>query len=97
MKDQHTKIKGYRDLSQLEIDLMNEIKSKGEELSNLIEKVQSLRDDQFTKLHDSGVESVDGIGQSEIADSAEALDNAQYNLKTGIMWLVRSVALPQSF
>ena len=97
MKDQHTKIKGYRDLSQLEIDLMNEIKSKGEDLSNLIEKVQTLRDEQFTKLQDLEIDRIDGIGQSEIADSQEALDNAQYNLKTGIMWLVRSVALPQSF
>ena len=97
MKDQHTKIKGYRDLSQLEIDLMNEIKSKGEDLSGLIEKVQALRDEQFTKLHDLEIDRTDGIGQSEIADSQEALDNAQYNLKTGIMWLVRSVALPQSF
>ena len=97
MKDQHTKIKGYRDLSQLEIDLMNEIKSKGEDLSGLIEKVQALRDEQFTKLHDFEIDQTDGIGQSEIADSQEALDNAQYNLKTGIMWLVRSVALPQSF
>lgn len=41
MKDQHTKIKGYRDLSQAEIDMMNEIKSKGEELK---EMVQQLRD-----------------------------------------------------
>lgn len=97
MKDQHNKIKGYRDLSQLEIDLMNEIKSKGEELSNLIGKVQSLRDEQFIKLHSLEIGEIDGIGQSEIADSTEALDNAQYNLKTGIMWLVRSVALPQSF
>ena len=27
MDDQHTKIKGYRDLTQTEIDLMNKIKS----------------------------------------------------------------------
>lgn len=29
MKDQHTKIKGYRDLSQQEIDAMNSIKDAG--------------------------------------------------------------------
>jgi hypothetical protein len=29
MKDQHKKIKGYRDLSQEEIDLMNRIKEQG--------------------------------------------------------------------
>ncbi len=42
MKDQHTKIKGYRDLTQEEIDLMNEVKAKGEELGNLIAKLRSL-------------------------------------------------------
>lgn len=39
MKDQHTKIKGYRDLSQEEIDLMNEIKETGEKLGKLCEDV----------------------------------------------------------
>ena len=42
MKDQHTLIKGYRDLSQEEIDLMNEIKSEGERLGNLIVKLEEL-------------------------------------------------------
>lgn len=32
MENQHRKIKGYRELSQAEIDLMNEIKQKGVEL-----------------------------------------------------------------
>lgn len=35
MKDQHTLIKGYRDLSQDEIDCMNKIKLLGEELKQL--------------------------------------------------------------
>lgn len=35
MKDQHTLIKGYRDLTQDEIDCMNKIKNLGEELSKL--------------------------------------------------------------
>lgn len=35
MKDQHTKIKGYRDLSQEEIDLMNEVKSMSEKVGAL--------------------------------------------------------------
>ncbi|MHA3082143.1 Acb2/Tad1 domain-containing protein [Acinetobacter sp. ANC 5383] len=41
MKDQHTKIKGYRDLSQEEIDLMNEIKAKGVELGELVAKLRA--------------------------------------------------------
>ena len=40
MKDQHTKIKGYRDLSQAEIDLMNECKELSEKVGELVERVQ---------------------------------------------------------
>lgn len=35
MENQHRKIKGYRELSQEEIDLMNRIKAKGMELLQL--------------------------------------------------------------
>ena len=41
MDNQHRKIKGYRELSQFEIDLMNEIKSKGAELGELVEKLRT--------------------------------------------------------
>lgn len=40
MKDQHTKIKGYRDLSQSEIDAMNTIKAEGVRLGLLIKDLQ---------------------------------------------------------
>lgn len=36
MENQHRKINGYRELSQEEIDLMNEIKQKGVELGDLV-------------------------------------------------------------
>lgn len=41
MENQHRKIKGYRELSQEEIDLMNEIKAKGIELGELVEKLRA--------------------------------------------------------
>ncbi len=41
MKDQHTKIKGYRDLSQEEIDLMNEGKVLAEKCGEFINKLRS--------------------------------------------------------
>lgn len=44
MKDQHTRIKGYRDLSQSEIDAMNTIKAEGIRLGLLIE---DLRDSEL--------------------------------------------------
>ena len=39
MKDQHEKIKGYRDLSQEEIDLMNEVKALAEKCDQLTVKI----------------------------------------------------------
>lgn len=39
MNNQHRKIKGYRELSQTEIDLMNEVKLKGKELGELVAKL----------------------------------------------------------
>lgn len=44
MENQHRQIKGYRELSQEEIDLMNEIKAKGAELGDLVKKLRDLPD-----------------------------------------------------
>ena len=41
MDNQHKKIKGYRDLSQEEIDIMNEIKEVGEKVGELVHKVMN--------------------------------------------------------
>ena len=40
MKDQHTLIKGYRDLSQEEINLMNKIKKTGESIESLVAELR---------------------------------------------------------
>lgn len=42
MKDQYKKIKGYRDLSQEEIDLMNEGKELAEQCSKFIAKLEAV-------------------------------------------------------
>lgn len=74
MDNQHQKIKGYRDLSQTEVDLMNRIKEKGAELGELVAELQS----------------TDGLDQRAVAIG-------KTELQTGVMWLVRSVAQPESF
>ncbi len=43
MENQHRQIKGYRELSQEEIDTMNEIKSKGAELGELVAKLEGMQ------------------------------------------------------
>lgn len=42
MENQHRKIKGYRELSQDEINLMNQIKELGVEIGSLVEKLESM-------------------------------------------------------
>ena len=42
MENQHRQIKGYRELTQEEINLMNEVKQKGVELGDLFEKLEKI-------------------------------------------------------
>ena len=44
MDNQHKKIKGYRDLTQAEIDAMNAVKAEGQRLEILIEEMQDNSD-----------------------------------------------------
>ncbi|AHK11684.1 hypothetical protein S141_38 [Shewanella sp. phage 1/41] len=83
MDNQHKKIKGYRDLSQDEIDLMNRIKEQGECLAMMIQDLECL--------------SSKGLSPDQQNHRFECLMNASKDLKQGIMWSVRSVALPDSF
>jgi molybdate-binding protein len=88
MKDQHTKIKGYRDLSQTEIDLMNRIKEQGEQTRALIDDLCALRGEQMERRE---------LSREHMLEAPRAIEKARTNLQTGYMWLVRSVALPESF
>ena len=45
MENQHRKIKGYRELTQEEIDLMNRIKEFGPELEKLVGDIFSMEQD----------------------------------------------------
>lgn len=60
MENQHRQIKGYRELSQEEVDLMNRIKAKGAELLQLqAELAGRISTDHETKLR-AALRSVDG-------------------------------------
>jgi len=74
MESQPQQIKGYRDLSQNEIDLMNDAKTKAENIGELIGvlKDQKLADPRWLAI-------------------------AQTTLQQGFMFLVRSIAKPESF
>lgn len=100
MENQHRKIKGYRELSQEEIDLMNEIKEQGEVFGELLSKLSKLRDTQCKQLHAAsaaGSEPQTNMTFDKLGESCTNAGIAEDHLKTGVMWLVRAVALPESF
>lgn len=97
MKDQHKKIKGYRDLSQEEIDLMNRVKDHAAKTKALLEEVQQLRDDACVRAFDGvPIERTDGLTDAQAAESDRCLRIAKEHLQTGQMWFVRSIALPDN-
>lgn len=98
MENQHRKIKGYRELSKEEIDLMNRIKEHGETTAGLLAEVAQLRHTHLQ--HDSyGVPfaRTDDLTGEQANESFRCLDLAKSQLQTGQMWFVRAVALPDSF
>lgn len=88
MDNQHKKIKGYRDLSQEEIDMMNEVKEKGVELGELIDKVNAF----------NGSSNDEGLDESVRRSSAFRWSAiARTDLQTGLMALTRAIAKPGFF
>lgn len=85
MDNQHRKITGYRELSQGEIDLMNEIKAKGIELGDLIKKLEH-NQTQITAQHGTGD-----------AEPRRWISIGKTHLQQGLMALTRAVAKPEFF
>ena len=89
MENQHRKIKGYRELNQEEIDLMNEIKEEGVKLRALTQRV----------LHYNQEHSDDPIiiSLNNSSETYRWIAEATTDLQKGIMCLVRAVAKPEFF
>lgn len=60
MDNQHRKIKGYRELTQEEVDLMNRIKAKGAELLALQKELSGRLDTDLEVKHHAARDSVIG-------------------------------------
>jgi hypothetical protein len=98
MDNQHQKIKGYRELNQDEIDLMNEIKEHGEVTKKLIQKVVDLRSEQQDTVLDATTEPENSeLVLNQVEESIRCINVASEALQTGQMWFVRAIALPDSF
>jgi len=82
MDNQHKHIKGYRDLSEQEIALMNEAKELAAKVGEFCEKLQSLAPPN---------------GQTGITIDGRWLAIGTTDLQKGFMAVIRSVARPESF
>ena len=104
MDNQHRHIKGYRELSQDEIDLMNQIKAKGEELRELVQKIEAISIPPLQAIeaepNGESKELVIGLPLSIATEGdhpAHWLRWADSSFRAGIMYAVRAVAQPTSY
>lgn len=94
MENQHRKITGHRDLTQAELDLMNEIKLMGLKLDELCEKVFATVQAEQGKALAAGGEEWSAFDNS---NPMIWLYDGRSTLQKGLMFLTRAVARPSSF
>jgi len=106
MENQHRKIKGYRELSQQEIDLMNRIKTKGAELLELQDELSAYIRNECAKRakavlqfpadsqDDAALAAREEMDRFERAEPQRWTSIGKTDIQTGIMALVRAVAQP---
>lgn len=105
MENQHRKISGYRELSQEEIGLINEIKALGPQIEDVVEKVKLfLLNQEHKAIQGSQSQSTEEMHKSQ-DDAARRRDAtperfaalAKTEFQTGLMYLTRAVAQPTFF
>ncbi len=109
MENQDQKIKGYRDLTQYEKDLINEVKVLGAQIEVLVTKVQrhvhkqrmkaSYGQADFKPSPNTAVDPLDPetLKRLEDATPERFAAMAKTEFQTGLMYLVRAVAQPTTF
>jgi hypothetical protein len=96
--EQHKKIKGYRDLSMEEIDLMNRIKEFGPHLQSLIADLRLHLETQDAATVDPDWEdSKLERARLDQADPWRWMLTGTIDLQKGLMALTRAVAQPTFF
>ncbi|MEX3972242.1 Acb2/Tad1 domain-containing protein [Paraburkholderia caribensis] len=98
MDNQHRQIKGYLELSQEEIDLMNRVKAEGVRLQALVVDLKQHVTNQYTAA--SGMDRVDQEEEHArllTANPYAWINLAEMELQTALMKLTRSVAQPTFF
>lgn len=94
MENQHRLIKGYRELTPTEIDMMNRIKQLGEQLSGMVDEVVANNKELMSVISTED----DERARANLANEGNRWAAiAKTDLQKGIMALVRAVAKPTSF
>lgn len=99
MDNQHKMIKGYSDLTQEEIDLMNKIKAKGLELKALCDEVYEslIQTSAKVALQDGSEECSAAFSAFHNAEPYTWFHEGRRKLQCGLMALTRAVARPGGF
>ena len=93
MENQHQKIKTYRDLTEMEVELMNEVKVLEAKILDKIEAIGAMRQAQKDFLRNQ-CDTVEGLNLKQLNESHRCLALAKTNIQQGFMWGVRAIALP---
>lgn len=86
MDNQHRQIKGYRELNQAEVDLMNRVKEVGMQLEALIEEINAFNNADAETLE-----------KSKAAEAFRWSAMAKTDFQVACMKLTRAVAKPLFF
>ena len=99
MENQTQKLTGYRTLTQVETDLINEIKANGVELGVLVEKLFDHTRQQITDADTLGANTGDFTEFQRLTDAEPHhwVSTGATNLQLGLMALTRAVAQPTTF
>lgn len=99
MENQHRQIKGYRELSQEEIDLMNDIKAFGPQLESLVVRVRDHISRKSSELapQDGTTDRADAFLEFHSSEPGLWVNKGKNSLQEGLMFLTRSIARPTFF
>ena len=99
MDNQHRAIKGYRELTQAEIDLMNKIKEVGPHLKELCDSVRAHVERQRTAAQSIADASGDDQERDRLvaAEPDKWANWANDSFQVALMYLTRAVAQPTTF
>ena len=98
MDNQHKKISGYRELTQAEIDLMNEIEALGPVIQAVCDKVSAhILVQRAACANGMTVEQQGEAIRLDAADPERWLVWGRDGMQANMMYLTRSVAQPTFF